>query len=289
MNEKAILIDHLQPKVGIMADPSQSPQNGPLPGIIIFNAGLVHHVGPNCIFVKLARRLAENGFTVLRFDHSSIGDSETSLSDQPFDQLAIGDAKQAMDFMRDQRGIEQFMLIGLCSGAVTAFNTACVDRRVTGIVMINARRYRTDNEWMLYVMNKGWARWYWKRSLFNFASWRKAFTGKTQYRRLAGVIHRQIKDRITRSRKVPEVAQKLASDLHGLIERHTRILLVYSQDDHGLDYIRAILGKDLERLQANGALKNEIVLRSDHTFTLLKNQKRLFKIIENWIAARFPT
>ena len=43
--------------------------------VLIFNAGSVHHVGPNRVSVTLARNLAAWGFPCLRFDHEGIGDS----------------------------------------------------------------------------------------------------------------------------------------------------------------------------------------------------------------------
>ena len=58
--------------VGILSRPMRSNRN--LPAILLLNAGLVHRVGPNRIYVRLARHFAALGFSVLRFDFSGIGD-----------------------------------------------------------------------------------------------------------------------------------------------------------------------------------------------------------------------
>jgi len=43
--------------------------------IILLNAGAVHHIGPNRLYVPLARHLARSGHVVLRMDIAGIGDS----------------------------------------------------------------------------------------------------------------------------------------------------------------------------------------------------------------------
>src|SRR5689334_20064244 len=57
--------------VGIVTTPAETRADRT--GVILLNAGVVHRVGPNRLYVTLARRLAQAGLTVLRFDHSGIG------------------------------------------------------------------------------------------------------------------------------------------------------------------------------------------------------------------------
>src|SRR5262249_767876 len=45
--------------------------------ILLLNAGAVSHVGPNRLYVALARRWAALGHVVLRVDNSGVGDSAT--------------------------------------------------------------------------------------------------------------------------------------------------------------------------------------------------------------------
>ena len=46
------------------------------PWVVLLNAGIIHRIGPNRLYVQLARRLASRGHAVLRFDLAGIGDSE---------------------------------------------------------------------------------------------------------------------------------------------------------------------------------------------------------------------
>ena len=48
--------------------------------LILLNAGLVHRMGPFRLYVQMARRLAAEGYAVLRFDQSGLGDSPRRAS-----------------------------------------------------------------------------------------------------------------------------------------------------------------------------------------------------------------
>ncbi len=71
MKESAFKFGKYESLVGIISDPFVDPNNRP--AVIILNSGLLHGVGPNCLHVKIARKLASVGFVVLRFDLFGIG------------------------------------------------------------------------------------------------------------------------------------------------------------------------------------------------------------------------
>jgi len=62
--------------VGVLTEPDVARAPPDAPAVLLWNVGLNHRVGPFRVFVELARRLAEAGFTVLRLDLSGLGDSE---------------------------------------------------------------------------------------------------------------------------------------------------------------------------------------------------------------------
>ncbi len=82
------------------------------PAAVILNAGIVHRVGPNRMFVTLARRLAAAGTFVLRFDLSGIGDSETRNDGlAPFDS-SLADIREVLDMLESTRQIRRVVLAG---------------------------------------------------------------------------------------------------------------------------------------------------------------------------------
>src|SRR5262249_27402146 len=60
---------------GIHTEPLDPPRGKRSPMVLFLNAGAVHRVGPNRMYVDLARSWAEHGLTSLRLDLSGLGDS----------------------------------------------------------------------------------------------------------------------------------------------------------------------------------------------------------------------
>ena len=94
---------------------------GPNPFVILLNSGRVHRVGPNRMYVGLARTLAAKGFAVLRFDFSGIGDSCDDSTGRRFHEWARQDVQEAIDYLQGAYGAERCILFGICSGAQVGF------------------------------------------------------------------------------------------------------------------------------------------------------------------------
>ena len=284
--EHTVIMGKTHPLVSTLTEPIQSQNTLNLPGVILLNAGLIHRVGPARLYVKLARRLAKKGLTTLRFDHSGIGDSSIRRDNLPFWTSAVVEVQEIMDGLQEQKGIEQFVLMGICSGATTAFNTASIDDRVVGIVMMNAQGYDPNQNWNHYVMNRYDAKQY-REKFFSFKSWKRAFTGQSQYQRFIKIYTRRFKNLFLRRRESSSIAKQLALQIQNLIEREIRMLMFYSEGDRGLDYLQVILGNRLETILRSSFIHQEVISGSDHTFTLLRNQEALFGVIEDWFMRSF--
>ena len=282
MNEQAVVFGKVHPLIGVITDPPRPADDDDLPVIILPNAGLVNRVGPSRLFVKMARRLAELGFVVARFDHSGIGDSEVRRDKLPFEQSSVQEVQQVMDELAESRGAKRFVLVGLCSAAVTSFRTAGSDRRVVGAVLINPQGFVDDPQWHQWVTWRNYARAYWTRSLFSFDCWRRAFTGRIQYRRLLVILALQVKNWFSRPKTVTSIADRLASELRDIGDRGVRLLFVFSKLDTALDYVNAFLDNRNKRLMRSGQFQNETVGGTDHTFTLRRNQQHLVNVLERW-------
>jgi pimeloyl-ACP methyl ester carboxylesterase len=296
MNEEVLLFGPSRALVGIMTDPPHAARRQPLLAVILINAGLVHRVGPNRLYVKLARGLAALGCVVLRFDLSGLGDSTVRDDHLPFNKSAISETRAAMDALRAARGVEHFLLSGLCSGATIALTTAYGDPRVVGVMPINARTHHLasvgEEEVADYIHHETAARsyWtYWKTAVFRPNLWRKAMTGHADYRAMVRWTIRTlvfpIRRKVAWKRVVAARAQQAVADLHTLTERGVRLLFVYSAGDPGLDYCRVMLGNTLRTLTTEGKVRLEIIPQADHTFTLLRNQDALLHAMCTWVAA----
>ena len=289
MKEHAVLFGKANSLVGVLTDPSEETHSPNLPAVLLLNSGLVHHVGPNRVYVKIARKLAELGFVTFRFDFSGVGDSDIRRDHLPFNQSVISETQEAMDYLSTVRDIHQFILMGICSGAATSFRAACCDSRIAGLVLINARGHLhgNDDESRTYLRNRTLLRHYWRiilHSSFSTKNWIKAFTGKVDYRSILKMMFGfPLRRLFHRNHQASSVSQKAVADLHLLTERGVRLFLIHSEGDEGLDYLHVALGKELQTWMENGKVKFELIQGANHTFTLLWSQEYLLRIIHNWV------
>jgi pimeloyl-ACP methyl ester carboxylesterase len=292
MSETALLLGHTRSLVGIITDSSGAEGRDDLPGIILLNAGVVHRVGPNRLYVKLARNLAASGFTVLRFDFSGIGDSAVRDDHLPYTKSAVSETQAAMNYLQATKGIQQFVLMGICSGALVSFSTACCDARVVGAVLINSWGHLhdlDDHDFNSYIRTRALARHYWRIALFSSfktKNWLKALTGKVNYRTIVPVMMgSRLKGLFTRGAREPSVVMRTEEDLRRLADRGVRLLHVYSEGDEGLDYFQMMVGNRLREWSTSALLEVEIIRGANHTFTLLWSQEHLVRLICNWAQA----
>ena len=284
MREHACFFGADQTLVGVVTDPPHG--SGARLGAIFLNAGVIHRVGPSRLYVRLARELAAVGCVSVRFDHSGVGDSPSRRDTLAFEESAILEARTVMDSMQHARGIDRFLLIGLCSGAVTAFETAVVDDRVAGAVLINPQGFDENAAWNRYIQNRGHARRYWTRSLFSASSWWNVFTGRVDYRRLLTVLWRQVSGAVASDKEaVSSVAGRVVANLRKLIDRRVALLLLCSEGDDGIDYMNVILGRDVRTVPGSEGLSVRILPAADHSCTLRKSQRRVADAVRQWASA----
>jgi pimeloyl-ACP methyl ester carboxylesterase len=268
--------------VGLLSEGTPSDSNRAKPAIIIFNAGLIHRVGPHRIFYKLARLLAKNGFDVFRFDFSGIGDSDHRKDSLPFAQSVLQEVGMAMDFLIQARGKASFIVIGLCSGASASFQTAVEDHRVVGAILINVPTPGTPAGEELENASV-----YLRKSLFSARSWINFFFGQSNYRGVFNAFKGRIKNYLLRQSlaesESEEIVTFLRTAFHKFTSRKQHLLIISSGLDVGVDYLRQIVGTELKMFQDSGLLQLKNFPDADHTFTPLESQKRLFAAIQEWI------
>ena len=125
---------------GVVTEPVDS---APRAAVVLISAGLTPKVGPFRLYAELARRLASEGMLVLRFDLGGIGDSGQGYADHPLKKRTEMEIRAALDHLSERRGLDGFILGGLCSGAEDSFRYAELDPRVTGLVLMDPFGYKT--------------------------------------------------------------------------------------------------------------------------------------------------
>lgn len=171
-------------------------------GVVLLSPGQKSRIGPWRAYVRLARRLADMGVPVLRFDFHGLGDSEgshrhgQSLVDlNGFVQTGglSRDVIAATEFFASQAGVTRFIFAALCGGASTGliasqhipgvYGQVLVDLPVT--VSSSARqRYLEQNAAEMLRLrpeeSHGVLRGYIER-LGNIEAWKRLLSGESDY------------------------------------------------------------------------------------------------------------
>jgi len=198
-------------------------------------------------------------------------------------QSAVDETLEVMEYMTRHQGIEEFVLMGICSGAETALRTGFVDRRVVGVGLINGGGQGYGDAWEKHEHIRSEAKWYFGRSLFSLDSWWRALTGRIQYRRLLAILLHRIRSRLAPPREVTEASQQAAKDIRNLVGRGVKLLWLQSQGDFTQGYFDTMFGKNLPALLDAGSVRVETIAFTDHTLTDHSGQIRVMDLVENWL------
>jgi pimeloyl-ACP methyl ester carboxylesterase len=284
-SEDAVVFGPGRRLVGIATSPAKSGGGALDTGVILFNAGVVHRVGPNRLYVTLARRLSEFGFAVLRFDHSGIGDSLPRHDDLSFEQSSVAEGLDAMNWLAAEHGCDKFVLIGLCSGTLTAFKAAQADPRVVSLVLLTALLQdpsTVTDEVVAEAANRRVARSYLVEKAGRANAWHRLMTGRANYRNAWRTL-RRLASAPFQSRPIDGGTAAILTQLERLLARGVSVLFLFAEPTTVLEYFRMTLEPRLSELRKHGRIDTAILTQADHTFTQLRHQRRVVEIISEWL------
>lgn len=244
-------------------------------GFVMLNAGLTHHVGPQRLHVRLARRLGDLGFSSVRFDHTGIGDSPRRRDAVPFAVRSVAEARAAMDYLHRTRGIEQFVLLGLCWGADNVVRVAAVDERAIGVVAVDF--YAVSSARYL-------ARFYLPR-LFHARSWAQLLRGRSAVtQRLSELLRPAAVPQPGHGGELLPVRRpgEVLAELDRLAARGVRLCFAYAHSGGSYDQYVRHFRRRLAALEAAGAARIRVFRDCDHVFTPMRGQAALCSYIEDW-------
>ena len=251
------------------------------PIVLLPNAGSTHHVGPSRLYVLLARRLSQAGFRCVRFDLPGLGDSVTDDPDNDNHPYVSESSAAIAAIMKAVSGenADAYVLMGLCSGAHTAFHAALdLDRSsIVESILINPLTfYYTPGMSLDQPAGRNGAGWrQFVHATGSPEGWAKLF--RTDISRIASALSRRLRTIVTETMEdlnlVSEKARRdqggagdLAADITTLIARRTRLTFVFSNHDPGYDLLMSMARKVVKPLRRRGAMKLWIIKGANHTF-----------------------
>jgi len=259
--------------VGVLTEPADQLRRSSNPAILFSNIGLNHRVGPNRLYVELARKLAAEGFVSLRFDLSGFGDSEPRREGPPDRERATLDTREAMSFL-ERYGASQFVLVGLCSGVDSAHSTALVDDRVAGAIFIEGYAYRNWGFWLRHSTTRNLQPARWSRFLRVRADRMRGRPPLADLNELPDVFERTYPPR-----------GQFAADLERLDRRGVRMLFVYTINADGRYNYR---NQFHDTFGFRDRIDVEFYDRADHVFSTASHRELLFARLVSWLKEGFP-
>ena len=272
------------------------PRNSlPRSAVLIVNHGLNRHIGWGRTYVSLARRLAAQGVASLRMDISGVGDSATAPG-RPEQQLyareSIADVKAALDWLH-AHDYEQITLLGHSSGAHLSFYAAVEDKRVTGVALVNVSRFVSEPmEPGDYGKRRTFRStdWYWSK-MVSIDVWRRLASGRVHAISIAEMIVSRLLRRVgvRLMSMLGPGARAAVSQTHiftlfrRLSERGTKVLLIFSSGDEGLDELALYCGRGGRGLAKLRNVQLQIVADADHNLTSSTAQEQYFTLLERHV------
>jgi pimeloyl-ACP methyl ester carboxylesterase len=274
MREKAIQFGTSCTLTGILAEPDREQRRAGAPGVLLLNSGILHRVGACRLHVQLARRLAAEGFHVLRFDFSGIGDSEARKDTLSFEESAPLEVREAMDYLAGAMGGDAFALVGLCSGADVAFFTAQQDERVVALGQLDAWPYRTRRSYFQHYARRAGRPGVWANFL-RIRMERILGTG-------AACDVPGVDTELPTYVRVCPPRQEVAASLAALVGRGVHLLQLYSGGQEDYNYRRQFIDAFPE-VDFGDRLVLEHMPDADHIFTGLQHQQQVVALVARWL------
>lgn len=270
--------------IGVLALPETQADTG----IVIIVGGPQYRVGSHRQFVLMARRLAEAGYPVLRFDVRGMGDSSGSA--RSFESVDE-DIAAAIDCLhKHSPTVEQVVLWGLCDGASAAllYCQATRDPRVRGLCLVNPW-VRTESS-----LARTHVKHYYLQRVRQSSFWRKLVSGKVGVSALfASIRNLRIASRVDgpplqHVGLAKPYQQRMAE---AWAEFSGQILLVLS----GRDFTAKEFVEHVERgegwqaaFDRRGFEKHELSM-ADHTFSNATARDAMEGLTAAWLLKALPT
>lgn len=241
-------------------------------GVIFLSPGVKSRVAPHRLYVKMTESLLRQGYPVLRFDFFGLGDSEGELPEKELvdlyatvqDGRYIEDTLCAMDWMEQRLGKKQFVLAGLCGGALTGLFAAAKDQRAQGVLGLGlpvALDGRTADPSRFMTQGQlGDVAGTYLGKVLSLKAWWRMVTFKTDYR----LLWRSVRKHIFPGRRAPEgsgpdeatsnLNPLFANAFHKFVTDGGKLLLVFSGGDRlAWEFQEKFAGPFSDRIQAAGA------------------------------------
>jgi hypothetical protein len=264
---------------------------------VLLNAGFTHKVGPNQLYVTLAKALAMAGMPSLRFDFSGIGDSFPANTEASYDERIMQEIGDALTLLTAELRYEKIILVGFCDSASYSFHAGVSHVDVVGVCAINGSLVSNTLLKSFNFKQRIQYRYY-RKNLFSPVRWKKVMTGqsgfstKKIFKRMVGGAFSKVmgftrKKQVVAPKNSVGGANAVIAPWHKMLERKVRILQVYSEGSDTLDIYNRFLALPLKDLRLSPYMSISVIQDVDHVFTPVWSQVLLITLIRTWVTENF--
>ncbi len=258
-------------------------------GVVFVVGGPQYRVGSHRLFFQMARELAEEGVTVLRFDFRGMGDS----SGEPRKYYDLNDDIHAAvnQLVEYAPHLNEISLLGLCDGATASIIYSQEDIRINQMILLNP--------WVNSEACQAQAFFgqYYLSRIVDKEFWLKIFSGKFQFRKsllsFYDLFTKAFVNKVNQDKPIPstEGADKEGGTSSALpVLEPTSDEIFSSLMDFSGNISIILSGKDLTaykfKLASNGAAKYQKSVRkklievvelphADHTFSVKEEKSQV--------------
>lgn len=265
MRETAHLFGTEQSLFGVVTHPQEGSASRT--GVVILNAGQVHHVGPNRVHAGVARHLAGAGFITARIDQSGKGESPVRSGLVRTESL-LRDFDDVESYM-SSLGVDRYVIFGLCSGADDALIIAHQRRQVSGLALLDSFVEHNRLRYVDYVLRTA-LDFYWVRH-----------APRNVVPRVKGLLLNKGSQVDVRDWDEPEVMNGYYNDF---IDRGGNLITIFT---HGARYYSR-RGQLASALGATRGLKEVYLKDASHTYCERAHRESMYSHISEWMLQTFP-
>ncbi len=277
---------------GVLTEPSGDRQDQLC--VLFLTSGLLHHIGPNRLYVELARSLARQGVAGLRFDLSGAGDSEPGMLGGEPRQRSLRELAEAMDYLHSHHGLQRFVLFGMGSGADDALASARQDPRVVGAILVDGpcyragrfRLYRALSYTLPRLLSGHQLRKRGTSLLRALLPWKQVAAGDatdTDAARFISAEDAPIPGQAGNDHHHGPTKEETAEILQGLCAAETDLLFVYTGSERDNYAYEGQLRDMFPALKEASGVTERYLKEADHTFTLKEDREKLVRWVGEWV------
>lgn len=288
-------------------------------GIILLSPGIKSRIAPHRLYVKMARHYASTGYVVLRFDYHGLGDSEGDVKEEFVADFYgsiqrgryVDDVLAAMDYMKEQQAVGQFVVGGLCGGAITGLAAASNDQRIVGLLGLGIPVILDGSDVDHSIsMTEGQAnriRNAYINKILSPSAWKRFISFNSDYREIYRLFFKKSKDKpVVRSPgsslaatgvKLPENVERAGGNFnplfpvifHKMISTSRKMLLIFSDMDRLYWEFDEKFWKPYSDvlLQYQHNVEIRVLKDANHILSFTESQKEMLNLTGDWLSKNY--